>query len=69
MTSKASLAVALLRSVVRKSHFADVGQVAIALRKIDPVAHHEFIRDLEADPVSFEVDLSSCRFIKQGDGS
>ncbi|MFT7595958.1 MAG: hypothetical protein ACI8R4_003291 [Paracoccaceae bacterium] len=39
------------RSMSGEPHFADKRQVAVALGKVDAVAHDKFIRNFEANPV------------------
>ena len=39
----------------------DVGQVAVPLGEVEPVADHEAIRDLEADVADGHVDLAPLR--------
>src|SRR5436190_2573361 len=45
---------------------ADVGQIAVALAEIEPVADHEPVRDLEADVAHRHVDLAPGRLRHQG---
>src|SRR6476620_6659953 len=39
----------------------DVGQVPVALREVQPVADHEAVRNLEADPAHGHIDLAAGR--------
>src|SRR5437868_182706 len=41
------------------AQYADVGQVPVSLREVEPVADHEPVRDLEADPADVDVDLAA----------
>ena len=49
--------------LVSKSNFTDIGQVAVALRKVNPVADNKSIWDLKADPIGVKIGLSTARFV------
>jgi len=57
-----------VRRGVHESDLADIGQVAVALRAVDPMAHDEFVGDLESDPVGGDIDLAPGRLVEEGDG-
>src|SRR3712207_8215928 len=57
----------LFRSAFGETDLADEWEVAVALREVDPVAHHELVRDGEADPVGTEVDLSPGRLVEKSE--
>jgi hypothetical protein len=38
------------------------------LGEIDAVAHHELVRDREADPVGAEIHLAPGRLVEERDG-
>src|SRR5438094_532930 len=44
---------------------AHVREIAVALGEVEPVADHESIRDLEADPANGHVDLPPGRLRQQ----
>src|SRR5689334_10532221 len=50
---------------VGEAHRPDMVEVAIALRVVDPVADHELVRDLEADPARLHLDLAPRRLVEQ----
>src|SRR4249920_3924083 len=47
------------------AQYADIRQVPVSLREVEPVADHEPIRDLEADPADVDVDLPPGRLRHQ----
>src|SRR5579859_4050050 len=53
-----------LRQQLGMEH-ADVGQVSVALREIEPVTDHELVRDLEARIAHGHVDLAPFRLREQ----
>ena len=51
-----------------ETDLADVGQIAIALGIIDPIAHYKFVRDLKSGPIRLESDFASRGFVEKRDG-
>ncbi len=51
-------------AVFCEADFADEGQIAVALRVVDSVADDKFIRDLKADPIRAEIDLTTGGFVE-----
>lgn len=58
----------LLVLSIGEANLADIGQVPIALGKIDSVPHDKFIWDLEPDPIRAEIHLAAGRFVEQSNG-
>ena len=58
--------VKFIRLFPGESHFADKGQVAVALGKVDAIADDEFVRDFKARPGRLDVDLAPRWLVKQG---
>src|SRR5690242_11714208 len=46
--------------------YADVGQVPVSLRKVEPVPDDELVRDLEAHVAHGDVDLAPRRLRQEG---
>jgi hypothetical protein len=44
---------------------ADIGQVAVLLSVVEPVAHNKFVRNLKANVIAFERKLAARWLIEQ----
>src|ERR1700740_1606639 len=47
-------------------HDANIREIAIFFRVIEPVADHELVRNLKADVIAFERKLAPRRLVEQG---
>src|ERR1700722_15383539 len=56
---------AFLSTTLLPRHYADIGQGAVALRVIQPIADHQFIGDLEADVIALKWKLAPRGLIQQ----
>src|SRR5690554_87638 len=48
--------------------YADIGQVAIQLRVVEPVSDDELIGDLESDELGMDFDLAALGLVQQDAG-
>ena len=51
--------------LIGKPDFADVGKIAVALRKINPIAHDESIGDFKSNPIGAKISFASTWFVKK----
>lgn len=63
--ARAASRITAVRLSINEADLPDICKIAIALRKVDPVAHHKSVGYVETSPVGLEIYLSATGFIQQ----